>query len=238
MALLGSAWRAYNAALVARPLPTKVASGVAIYMIGDTSAQRVESYARNQERLSADPRVEPEAFRWNRWRTLRMCLYGGVWMSPFLHVWYRSLDAMLVGRALFAGRAPLLAAAKLALDQSFAATTNMTAFYTINGLMEGQSPLQVRDTLRERKFSALPLFRPLRRPLLGHAPCRHANSAARRIRGLERRTLSDDAQPLVRLGACASHQFDTRPTTQPRARSQHRWRRMVDVHVVVWKPAR
>jgi hypothetical protein len=157
MALLRRAWSAYCAALVARPLPTKVASGVAIYALGDTSAQRVEWYARTQERLGADPRAAPEAFRWNRWRTLRMCLYGGVWMSPFLHVWYRSLDAMLVGRALFAGRAPLLAASKLALDQSFAATTNMTAFYTINGLMEGQSLLQVRDTLRQRKFSALPL---------------------------------------------------------------------------------
>jgi hypothetical protein len=121
MALLGRAWSAYSAALVARPLPTKIASGVAIYTLGDTSAQGVEWYARAHERLGADPRAAPEAFRWNRWRTLRMCLYGGVWLSPFLHVWYRSLDAMLVGRALFAGRAPLLAASKLALDQSFAA---------------------------------------------------------------------------------------------------------------------
>jgi len=139
---LASAWAKYNGWLQCYPLRTKMCTGLSIYAFGDSTMQRLE------HRWSVDPK---QGFRWDHWRTARMCVYGGLWLSPFLNVWYRVLDGIFVrcspGIATSAG--------KLLLDQSFAAPANMTMFYTINGLLDHGSLTQVGETLESRLYPSM-----------------------------------------------------------------------------------
>jgi protein Mpv17 len=138
---MASLWRVYIGGMTSHPLKTKIVTGATVYFLGDGSAQYV-GYRSSS--------MSDEPFVWNRWRSFRMGVYGGLWLSPFLHVWYSSLDRFLIGRAIMAGRSTLLAVSKVAVDQAVAAPTNMLAFYTINELMEGHSLNDVQHTLREK----------------------------------------------------------------------------------------
>jgi len=98
-----------------------------IYTVGDCTMQALEGRES-----------------WDRARTFRMCVYGGLWLSPFLHVWYGSLDRVVSGTGL------VQMAKKLAVDQTFAAGLNMFAFYSITGLLEGRDVGQVKERLEEK----------------------------------------------------------------------------------------
>lgn len=138
-------WARYNSALATHPLLTKVATGTCIYASGDVTMQRLEARSASSG-AGASPRTP---WRWDAARTARMCAYGGLWLSPFLHNWYRVLDKMVIGTGLRA------LAPKLALDQTLAAGANMVMFFTITKTLEGQTPAQVRDTLRDRLWPTM-----------------------------------------------------------------------------------
>jgi len=118
---------------------------------GAQPAAHQDGLGRGHAAMQAVERWRDPALRaWDAPRTARMCVYGGLWLSPFLHAWYRGLDAMFVGRT---GLSVTLG--KLALDQSFAATTNMVMFYSINSLLDGASLAETRARIEDRLWPTL-----------------------------------------------------------------------------------
>ena len=85
------------------------------------------------------------SFSWDAARTARMCLYGGVWMAPFLHTWYRALELRTKGKLLLT----------LALDQTIAAPMNLFAFFTIVTLAETRDVAELKLRLQERYVPTL-----------------------------------------------------------------------------------
>lgn len=81
---------------------------------------------------------------WDAARTGRMLVYGALWLSPFLHVWYRALDGMVKGTG------KLAVAQKIFIDQTCAATTNMVMFHAITSFLEGQSPAAVYERVKAK----------------------------------------------------------------------------------------
>lgn len=102
-------------------------------MVGDVTMQRIEA------------KQGMKAFEWDAARTCRMCLYGGVWMAPFLHSWYKLLELHTKGRLLLT----------LVLDQTIAAPMNLFAFFTIVTLAETGDMAQLALRLRERYLPTL-----------------------------------------------------------------------------------
>mmetsp|Transcript_5773 Transcript_5773/g.10819 ORF Transcript_5773/g.10819 Transcript_5773/m.10819 type:complete len:215 (+) Transcript_5773:192-836(+) len=141
-------WTGYSRALSTQPVLTKTTTGVVIYSCGDVVMQKME-----RDSLKEDANVtegKEAASSWDSYRTLRMCTYGGLWLGPFLHVWYRGLEQLFVGRA-----GPLVMVGKLLLDQSMAAPANMVAFYVIQGKMQNHSWLEVSNVLQERLWPTM-----------------------------------------------------------------------------------
>lgn len=94
---------------------------------------------------SIEARRDEKAFEWDFLRSARMCLYGGVWLPPFLHIWYRSLEASVGGRL----------GLMLLLDQALAAPLNLFAFFTILTLTETPTLEALTSRLKERYVSTL-----------------------------------------------------------------------------------
>ncbi|GBG31858.1 Mpv17-like protein 2 [Hondaea fermentalgiana] len=131
-ALPSRGWAAYNRGLTEAPLRTKVASACVIYGTGDVVVQKMQGMQQ-----------------WDAPRTGRMLVYGAMWLSPFLHGWYRVLDVMVKGTGRTA------AVQKIVLDQTFAATANMTMFHSINSYLETGSLNSVADRLRAKLWPTM-----------------------------------------------------------------------------------
>lgn len=95
-------WSQYIHFLNKRPLLTKVMTGSVLYSSGDIITQKLEKQKE-----------------WNRKRTFAMCIYGGFWLSPFLHHWYK----LIVNFSLLK---------KIMIDQSIVAPINLFMYQTIN----------------------------------------------------------------------------------------------------------
>mmetsp|Transcript_6186 Transcript_6186/g.9724 ORF Transcript_6186/g.9724 Transcript_6186/m.9724 type:complete len:178 (+) Transcript_6186:156-689(+) len=129
---LQRAWRGYGMQLERHPMRTKMASGMSIYLFGDTTMQWLEGRKT-----------------WDYRRTGRMCVYGGLWLSPFLHGWYGMLDKVFVGSSVG------VLAGKLLVDQTIAATANMCMFFTITSVLQGDSLREVKERLDEKLWPTM-----------------------------------------------------------------------------------
>ena len=68
----------YDRSITRRPLPTKSATSFFIFGLGDTLSQFVESKTQKK----------PFFKSFNPDRTLRLSLFGAIYIAPILHNWY------------------------------------------------------------------------------------------------------------------------------------------------------
>lgn len=95
-------WTAYERALAANPLRTKMLTSFFLMGLGDTVAQRADTASSGRQ------------WSWDVRRTGGMMLLGLCGHAPYFHTWYRFLD----GR--FTGRATATVLQKVALDVTVA----------------------------------------------------------------------------------------------------------------------
>lgn len=152
-------WNAYMSALGTHPYTTKSVTAGTIMVAGDLACQGLESRARNQRvadlierfperRRELSNKLEADD-RWVPARTARMGAFGFFFVGPLFHNWFNLLER-LVPRQDALG-----AVAKVAIDQAVMAPGFCASFYTAMGLMEGLTPAEVGDRLREQLLPTL-----------------------------------------------------------------------------------
>ena len=126
--------RAYNRALIAKPLITKSVSSAALFIVGDLISQALEC------RMMKRSLVE----NYDGIRCFKLVLFGGLWVGPSLHLWYtRGLAVWFTKPGL---QTTLM---KTALDQSFFAAFSVVAFFGFQTLISGGSSQDVKERLEK-----------------------------------------------------------------------------------------
>ncbi|KAH9814336.1 integral membrane protein [Melampsora americana] len=121
--------RAYNSALLHRPLSTQILTSLALFGGGDIIAQQLlEKKKENHE--------------WAR--TLRLASYGGFVFAPLATRWFKTLE-FINFKNIMATRA-----LKIGLDQFVAAPTMLAVFFTSMNYLEGNDLEQAEERLREK----------------------------------------------------------------------------------------
>jgi protein Mpv17 len=132
--------RAYNRALIAKPLITKSVSSAALFIVGDLISQGLEcrmmkkSLAQNYDAI----------------RCFKLVLFGGLWVGPSLHLWYSR------GLAVWFTKPGLQTTLKkTALDQTVFAAFSVFAFFGIQTLLSGGSSQDVKEKLDKEFWPTL-----------------------------------------------------------------------------------
>ncbi|MBW0479679.1 hypothetical protein O181_019394 [Austropuccinia psidii MF-1] len=121
--------RAYNSALLNRPLRTQILTSLVLFGGGDIIAQQaIEKKGKQHEWL----------------RTARLASYGGFVFAPLGTRWFKTLDFIQ-----FKNRG-LSNLVKLSLDQLVAAPTMLAFFFTTMNYLEGNDLQQAEERLREK----------------------------------------------------------------------------------------
>lgn len=97
-------WNAYRYHLTQNPIVTKALTSATVYAVGDVISQQTtmttaittssDDENSNQQEEQQRPIVEPSFWNrsWDRQRTVRSMVAGGIGHGPLSHVWYISLD--------------------------------------------------------------------------------------------------------------------------------------------------
>lgn len=97
-------WNAYRYHLTQNPIVTKALTSATVYAVGDVISQQTtmttavttssDDKNSNQQEEQQRPIVEPSFWNrsWDRQRTVRSMVAGGIGHGPLSHVWYISLD--------------------------------------------------------------------------------------------------------------------------------------------------
>lgn len=119
--------RWYQAKLQSRPILTQAISTAVLFATGDVIAQQaVEKKGLKDHSLP---------------RTGRMALYGGAVFGPGATLWYQ----MLQRRVKIPGSPNLEILARVGIDQTVFATTNIFLFLSSMAIMEGTDPKKKLD---------------------------------------------------------------------------------------------
>ncbi|KAG7393395.1 hypothetical protein PHYPSEUDO_009599 [Phytophthora pseudosyringae] len=139
----------YDEWLHRRPLLTKMATSSVLFGLGDRLAQRVEKIGKTDEELEEmakdnvvqDDRLMSESAA----KTVRMMVWGGLFLSPMMHTWYNLMEKVFVGTG------KLVAAKKVVADMVFVAPQMPIWFFTTTGVMAGTPPRQALDGAVEKQ---------------------------------------------------------------------------------------
>ncbi|KAI5824568.1 hypothetical protein K523DRAFT_315062 [Schizophyllum commune Tattone D] len=123
---MASLFRAYNAALLKRPMLTQCLTAAVLFSGGDVLAQQF---------------VEKRGSLHDYTRTARLAFYGGVCFGPPMTLWYQFLN-----RIKFASprRAVIY---RVWLDQAFLTPIAVVYFFSMMSLLEGK-PYEAPDRVR------------------------------------------------------------------------------------------
>lgn len=111
----------YSHYLNTRPLLTKMVSTFATVGLGDIISQYIESQQK----------AKPISEIYDPQRTLKMATFGGLYLGPLLHNWYGFLARTFVSPTV------IITFTKVALDQTFFASTCICSFFISVPLMMG-----------------------------------------------------------------------------------------------------
>ncbi|EGZ20818.1 hypothetical protein PHYSODRAFT_494191 [Phytophthora sojae] len=133
----------YDEWLHRRPLLTKMATSSVLFGLGDRLSQRVEKIGKTEEEmaeLEKDSIVqEGRLLSESTAKTVRMMLWGGLFLSPMMHNWYNLMERVFVGTG------KLVVAKKVAADMVFIAPQMPIWFFTTTGVMAGKPFRQALD---------------------------------------------------------------------------------------------
>lgn len=134
----------YNACLLRQPLLTKTLTTSGLMVAGDVTCQGI-SYSQHG---STTLKFWSEYF--DARRTTNMAIVG-LFLGPWLHVWYNQLHRLMPAPAPVVGKAVDWAhIAKLTVvDQAVNGPLICFGFFTGLGLLEGQSWDQISSTLHD-----------------------------------------------------------------------------------------
>jgi len=126
---MASLARAYNSALLRRPMLAQCATGAVLFGTGDMISQQV---------------VEKRGLKSHDWaRTGRVMFYGGAVFGPIFTKWYQLLNKIQFPNAAKA------AICRVVIDQSIQAPTHVAIFFTCMALLEGNSFSDAKERLNK-----------------------------------------------------------------------------------------
>ena len=129
--------RSYDAALLARPIAVKAATGGSLAFLGDLNAQALEVLGRNRRRRIDEQCTQPDAvLHFDKRRSAALTSMSTFWTGPVNHMWYNKLELAFpqVGGGLRS------VVAKTALSQLFANPfLYLPTFYVWTGAILGRS---------------------------------------------------------------------------------------------------
>eukprot|EP00741_Cyanophora_paradoxa_P010849 tig00020544_g10488.t1 len=125
-------WAAYNQSLETRPLLTKAMTSFTGFALGDILAQNFF------------PAADQQGFDWARF--FRMTSFGFIVHGPLGHYFYGALDGAIPGNG------PKQVISKVAIDQLGWAWVFTFVFFSYLGLLEGKSPSQIVEKLKNDSF--------------------------------------------------------------------------------------
>ncbi|KAI5899110.1 uncharacterized protein SCHCODRAFT_02604210 [Schizophyllum commune H4-8] len=123
---MASLFRAYNAALLKRPMLTQCLTAAVLFSGGDVLAQQF---------------VEKRGSLHDYTRTARLAFYGGVCFGPPMTLWYQFLN-----RIKFASSRRAVVY-RVWLDQAFLTPIAVVYFFSMMSLLEGK-PYEAPDRVR------------------------------------------------------------------------------------------
>ncbi|KAH7476291.1 hypothetical protein PRIC1_000299 [Phytophthora ramorum] len=139
----------YDECLRRRPLLTKMVTSSVLFGVGDRLSQRVEKIGKTDEELEEmgkDNVVEEDRLvSESTAKTVRMMVWGGLFLSPMMHNWYNLMERVFVGTG------KLVAAKKVVADMVFIAPQMPIWFFTTTGVMAGKPFPQALDDAVEKQ---------------------------------------------------------------------------------------
>eukprot|EP00928_Gymnodinium_smaydae_P025748 TRINITY_DN20416_c0_g2_i1.p1 TRINITY_DN20416_c0_g2~~TRINITY_DN20416_c0_g2_i1.p1 ORF type:complete len:181 (-),score=15.65 TRINITY_DN20416_c0_g2_i1:93-635(-) len=124
-------WARYLRLLDTHPVTTKSLSTAVVFVAGDFAQQAIEQSGTATK-------------KWDVPRACRMGAFGGLFIGPVFHNWFRILD-WAVPASLGATQATV---AKVVIDQSCMAPAVMSSFFIFVGTLSGQSWQYTTEKLR------------------------------------------------------------------------------------------
>jgi protein Mpv17 len=119
--------RAYNAALIRRPMVAQCATSAVLFGAGDLIAQQA---------------IEKRGFKAHDWaRTARLTFYGGALFGPAMTKWYQLLNRIQFPNATKA------TVYRVALDQGVLTPAAVAFFFTSMAILEGKSFADAKERL-------------------------------------------------------------------------------------------
>lgn len=132
-------WAAYRTLLERRPLATKALTAGAIMGLGDAMQQLV---------IERTHTPAGGVWRYDALRTARQGAFGVFFIGPVMHKWFAILDKVVPASKV----GPLV---KVGLDQAIIGPLVCFSFFSLMGLMEGQSPAQIENRLKNHFWPTL-----------------------------------------------------------------------------------
>jgi len=127
--------RAYNAALIRRPMIAQCGTSAVLFGTGDMIAQQA---------------IEKKGLKNHDWaRTARLTFYGGAMFGPIVTKWYQLLNRLQFQTATKA------TVYRVTLDQGVLAPGIIALFFTSMSLMEGKGLPDVKERLRQKYHQTL-----------------------------------------------------------------------------------
>ncbi|KAE9036266.1 hypothetical protein PR003_g7355 [Phytophthora rubi] len=139
----------YDEWLHRRPLLTKMATSSVLFGLGDRLSQRVEKIGKTEEELAEleqDNNIEEgHLVSESTAKTVRMMVWGGLFLSPMMHNWYNLMERVFVGTG------KRVVVKKVVADMVFLAPQTPIWFFTITGVMAGKPFQQALDDSVEKQ---------------------------------------------------------------------------------------
>jgi protein Mpv17 len=139
----------YDEWLHRQPLLTKMVTSSVLFGLGDRLAQRVEKISKTDEELAEMAKdsvvQEGQLLSESAAKTVRMMVWGGLFLSPMMHTWYNLMERVFVGTG------KLVAAKKVVADMVFVAPQMPIWFFTSTSVMAGKPFQQALDDAVEKQ---------------------------------------------------------------------------------------
>ncbi|KAF6252113.1 hypothetical protein COO60DRAFT_1554956 [Scenedesmus sp. NREL 46B-D3] len=152
-------WDAYCNVLTARPVATKLATGMVGTFLGDLLAQLTQGLMRTHNAAAATIRGRSSsaaaagsssaggAFELDLARTARLVAFSALVGTPVAFVWFNLLDQYVMPAD---PTNPLAVFSKVALDQVLMAPCMTSMFFASMALLEGSRGRDVADTVKSK----------------------------------------------------------------------------------------
>ncbi|GMF30248.1 unnamed protein product [Phytophthora fragariaefolia] len=130
-------------------LLTKMVTSSVLFGVGDRLSQRVEKVGKTEEELvelEQDAIVkEGRVMSESTAKTIRMMVWGGLFLSPMMHNWYNLMERVFVGTG------KLVVAKKVVADMVFVAPQMPILFFSTTGVLAGKPARQAFNDSVEKQ---------------------------------------------------------------------------------------